>query len=153
MPNYNPKCGWKKGQSGNPAGRPIDKEKIACYDLYKSRRLKSLQLLFDRMDDGDAAAISVLGRKVVRDIPSPLKILSQHDSTIDLSDLKDVGMYILRLIDSGALTMEEGNNWFDILRGYRETALAEEIAKAAEFIVEKHKEIKGLPVVEGLKDE
>lgn len=127
---------FKPGKSGNPKGRPkgsADK-RTRLRGLLEPHAPAIVEKCIQMALDGDSNAMRLcIERLIPRAKDEPLVM----DAAKDISGkdaLKFIGDELLVKVMSGELTAEEAKCVLDVLKGYRENILVEELQARLEFI-------------------
>lgn len=101
-----PPPGWKKGQSGNPAGRPKGTGEVAKVRAAIAARVPELlERLMTQALDGDTSAARLLLERAI----APLKAIEQAQAlTLPDGTLTDQGRAVLRSVADGVLAPSQG---------------------------------------------
>ena len=112
---------FKKGTSGNPAGRPkgIPDKRTEIRDLLKPHAPALVEKAVQLALQGEQTALKLCLDKV---IPS-LKPVSESVSVNNAGNLSDIGMSVITDVFSGAITTDAG---YELLRSLQIQANLEE---------------------------
>lgn len=122
---------FKKGQSGNPAGRPKgarNKATIAVEALLGGEASKLARKAIERAMEGDIAAL----RLCLERICPPKKDRSIHFELPEFTgadDLPDVAASIIRAASRGELSLSEAESMLRMLDSYRRSIDSAEIER------------------------
>lgn len=101
-----PPPGWKKGQSGNPAGRPKGSGDVAKVRAAIPAQVPALLAkLMTQALEGDTSAARLLLERAI----APLKAIEQAQAlTLPDGTLTDQGRAVLRSVADGVLAPSQG---------------------------------------------
>jgi hypothetical protein len=101
-----PPPGWKKGQSGNPAGRPKGSGDVAKVRAAIAAQVPALLAkLMTQALEGDTSAARLLLERAI----APLKSIEQAQAlTLPDGTLTDQGRAVLRSVADGVLAPSQG---------------------------------------------
>jgi hypothetical protein len=108
---------FKKGQSGNPAGKPkgAKDKRTALRELLRPHAPALVEKAVEMAMGGDVKALSLCLDKLIPNLrpvtePAPLSLRGES--------LLEKGQAILTAVSEGRITPEEGNHWLATLAHY-----------------------------------
>ena len=125
---------FKKGQSGNPKGRPrggADK-RLKYREMLQSHAEDLIQAVVDKALEGDTAAQRMCLERIVPAMKSqsaPIKIKLT-------GDLAEKGAQVLEAVGSGKLSPDEGSSVMSSLQGQAKLIESEELIERIERLEE-----------------
>lgn len=120
---------FKKGQSGNPAGRPkgVQDRRTIYRDFLHAKAPELMQKCVDLAMEGDTHALRIcLDRIMPRQRDDYVNIELPPDITT-IDSLKQVCADILRKIASCTMTPLEAQTTADVVKTYRDTILLQDL--------------------------
>jgi len=130
-----PPPGWKKGQSGNPKGRPPGVGPVNLLRAAIAARVPEiLQKLITQALEGDTGAARLLLERAI----APLKAM-EPTQPITLPDgtLTDQGRAVLAAVAAGALAPGQGSQLITAIGSLARVAEIDELAKRMTKLEEK----------------
>ena len=127
---------WKKGQSGNPAGRPKGKGEVAQLRTAISARVPELLAkLMQQALAGDTSAARLLLERAV----APLKAAEQPQAVNLAGDsLTDQGRAVLRSVAAGELAPGQGAALLGAIGTLARVSEIDELAARVAALEKKH---------------
>ena len=128
--------GWKKGQSGNPAGRPRGSGEVSKLRAAIAGRVPEiLDKLMRQALEGDTSAARLLLERSI----APLKA-QEAPQALALPDgsLTDQGRSVLRSVASGELAPSQGAALLGAIGQLARVAEVDELTRRIEALEERH---------------
>jgi hypothetical protein len=122
---------FKKGSSGNPAGRPAgsrNKSTVACEELLEGQAEKLTQKALEMALEGNIQAMRLCLERIM---PAPKERCIALESR-PLESVKDLPLQfqdIVRAVTEGRITPSEGESLFNILSGHARIMEIEEFGR------------------------
>lgn len=142
---------WKPGQSGNPAGKPLNKQRRTSLELFWADSPILMKKFLERAKKGDMSALKLSFEYIMSNGSQVVLNSINIPTQINLQNSKSIAQQILSSMGVGDMTIEQGMAWLDTLKAFRETALVEETSQMAKVITDAHAEVKGLPDSVGIE--
>ena len=131
-----PPPGWKKGQSGNPAGRPPGSGEVAKVRAAIAAQVPALLAkLMAQALDGDTSAARLLLERAI----APLKAAEQPQAlTLPDGSLTDQGRAVLASVAAGELAPGQGAALLGAIGTLARVAEVDELAARVAALEKKH---------------
>jgi len=131
-----PPPGWKKGQSGNPAGRPPGSGEVAKVRAAIADRVPELlAAMMARALDGDVGAARLLLERAI----APLKAAEQPQAlTLPDGSLTDQGRAVLASVAAGELAPGQGAALLGAIGTLARVAEVDELAARVAALEQKN---------------
>lgn len=131
-----PPPGWKKGQSGNPAGRPPGSGEVAKVRAAIAAQVPALLAkLVAQALDGDTSAARLLLERAI----APLKAAEQPQAlTLPDGSLTDQGRAVLASVAAGELAPGQGAALLGAIGTLARVAEVDELAARVAALEKKH---------------
>ncbi len=126
---------WKKGESGNPAGRPAGVGEVSKIRAAIAERVPELLAkLIEQALEGDTGAARLLLERAIAPLKSiePTQAITLPDGT-----LTDQGRAVLAAVAAGALAPGQGSQLITAIGSLARVAEIDELAKRMTKIEEK----------------
>lgn len=132
----NPPPGWKKGQSGNPNGRPPGVGQVNLLRAAIANRVPEiLEKLINQALQGDTGAARLLLERAI----APLKAMEPTQAiTLPDGTLTDQGRAVLSAVASGALAAGQGSQLITAISALARVAEIDELSARITVLENQH---------------
>lgn len=132
----NPPPGWKKGQSGNPNGRPPGVGQVNLLRAAIANRVPEiLEKLINQALQGDTGAARLLLERAI----APLKAMEPTQAiTLPDGTLTDQGRAVLSAVASGALAAGQGSQLITAIGALARVAEIDELSARITVLENQH---------------
>ena len=131
---------FKKGQSGNPSGRPrgsLNKATLAVQALLDGEAEIIGKKAIELANNGDMAAVKLVMERIIPPVKElPVYVENMGDIT-GTQDITATSSQIFKHVCSGNITLSEGKSLMSVLGGVVKSIEIEDIAARLEMLEEK----------------